>query len=129
MTYTKKRKFKFTYFIQEISGGLIKIGGSDNPSKRRDRIQCNCPNELIIIGLLKGDYEKELHIKFKEYNIHHEWFEPELVLKYIKEMYEEGRMESEDRIYNPSYVLKGMVEKGDEYINFSDIEKYLWGRM
>lgn len=66
------------YFIQTKESGKIKIGYSTSPDKRIKDLQIANPEKLELIGLLKGskDYEKQIHQKFEELNIHGEWFDP-----------------------------------------------------
>ena len=68
MTDDKKPE-SWTYFIQPEKGGHIKIGyTSRNPLQRLSALQTGCPDKLKIVGLIKGDVEKDLHKKFKKLN-------------------------------------------------------------
>ncbi|MCW4039964.1 MAG: GIY-YIG nuclease family protein [Candidatus Bathyarchaeota archaeon] len=78
----------YTYFVQGVRGGSIKIGKTrQDPKERLKNLQTGSPEELQIVGLLKGDIETELHNKFKNLRKHGEWFDnkPELV-SYIESL-------------------------------------------
>jgi hypothetical protein len=78
----------YTYFVQSVRGGSIKIGKTkQDPNKRLRELQTGSPEELQIVGLYKGDIEAELHSKFKDLRTHGEWFDnkPELV-SYIESL-------------------------------------------
>lgn len=67
------------YFIQSIDGGLIKIGYSNNPTKRLRELQLGCPIELCILGIVLDadiDKEYEYHKLFDDFRIYGEWFSP-----------------------------------------------------
>jgi hypothetical protein len=85
----KKRK-DIVYFIQSINGGNIKIGVSRNPIERLRELQPSCPDQLVILTMVKGGPEKEseFHERFVEHNVHHEWFRPakEIVDYIIKDL-------------------------------------------
>jgi hypothetical protein len=67
-----------TYFIQGIDGGPIKIGKTKNLAERMWTMQTHHPVELICIGMLGGDREKEMHSKFAAFRRGRtEWFEPQ----------------------------------------------------
>ena len=86
MTDNKKPE-SWTYFIQPEKGGNIKIGyTSRNPLQRLSALQTGCPDKLKIVGLIKGDVEKDLHKKFKKLNSNGEWFKNTKHLRnYIKD--------------------------------------------
>lgn len=65
------------YFIQ-AENGLIKIGVSENVTRRLESLQAMSPLELELIGTCPGDYRAEgrLHERFREYATKGEWFEP-----------------------------------------------------
>lgn len=66
----------YTYFIQAIHGGPMKIGVSEDPVRRLAQLQTGCPYRLQIIGTIEGDCEAELHDSFSETNCHGEFFAP-----------------------------------------------------
>lgn len=68
------RRECFTYFIQGITGGPIKIGKAVSPYERLALFQTGSPVELEIVGLLHGDYEREWHADYKWARLHGEWF-------------------------------------------------------
>lgn len=67
------------YFIQAVSGGLVKIGVATNPEDRLAQIQHMSPVPLRIIATLPGagqQGEAALHQRFAGARRHGEWFEP-----------------------------------------------------
>jgi integrase len=77
----------WTYFIQSLDGGLIKIGYTEQePETRLMNLQTGSPQKLQIIGLTVGNRERELHSIFKHLWSHGEWFHPaNELLDYIRE--------------------------------------------
>lgn len=69
------RKLGVVYFIR--GGGLIKIGWTADLARRLEVLRSQSPVELKLIGTVEGSRakEKELHNKFSEYHVHHEWYE------------------------------------------------------
>lgn len=68
---------KYVYFIQaKGQPSPIKIGCSYDPDRRLRELQKHCPVELVLIGLIPGDQDKEaeLHRRFKHLRSHGEWF-------------------------------------------------------
>lgn len=65
-----------TYFIQCETTGAIKIGFSVNPRKRIKSFEAASPLPVRCVGLIKSgkSMETKLHIKFKGYHLHYEWF-------------------------------------------------------
>lgn len=76
------------YFIRAVESGKIKIGESDNPVARIKQLKTGSPEKLEILGVISGGRyrEKDLHKKFKQYQVRGEWFKsnPELT-KFIRE--------------------------------------------
>ena len=65
-----------TYFIQAAHGGPIKIGKADEPELRLGQLQTGNPLRLVLLGSIEGDYEAELHERFKFSRLEGEWFAP-----------------------------------------------------
>ena len=86
----------FVYFIQEGTDGPIKIGTSENPRKRLKHLQTGHPKELVLMGAIDGDREKEfeLHQKFDYLRLNGEWFKPDsdLLLTIAEACNESARM-------------------------------------
>lgn len=63
-------------YVLQNEFGLIKIGKSVNPEKRRQELQSNekCTIELVLLLPGKGEREKTIHRKLEEYHIEGEWF-------------------------------------------------------
>lgn len=87
----------YTYFIQSITGGPIKIGKAFNPRDRMALFQTGSPIELKIVGVLEGDQEREWHATYKWARLHGEWFMnmPDLV-EDINEFCDNGCAVDED---------------------------------
>lgn len=74
-----KQDTRSVYFIQAVSGGLIKIGVAADPVARLAEIQRMCPVPLRILSVLPGvgqPGEAALHRRFAAARRHGEWFEP-----------------------------------------------------
>lgn len=71
------------YVIGNLNFGLIKIGFSKNPERRKKGIQTGCPFEVSVLVTFEGDKktEKMLHHKYRKYNTSGEWFKYEGELK------------------------------------------------
>lgn len=72
----------YTYLVQAVNGGSIKIGKTkQNPEDRLKGLQTGSPEILQIVGLIEGDIETKLHHQFKHLRQQGEWFEntPELL--------------------------------------------------
>lgn len=68
-----------TYFIQAVHGGPVKIGRSTGEAGPRSRLsicQVGCPDELRIVGVVRGNYERAFHGLWREQRIRGEWFQP-----------------------------------------------------
>lgn len=81
----------FIYIIGNLEQKLFKIGNSKTVYKRLEALQTGCPFNLIIIGSVLSEkrFEKELHIKYKEYRVKGEWFKFEDIFndKYLKSVF------------------------------------------
>lgn len=67
----------WTYFVQSVNGGPIKIGFTTRkPNERLAALQTGAPVELRIVGLLAGNREREMHERFRDARLHGEWFTP-----------------------------------------------------
>jgi hypothetical protein len=77
-----------TYFIRDGDSGPIKIGKSTIKQfkSRLTGLQIGNPNRLIVVGVIVGDCEKEVHETFRQYRISGEWFKPNAnLVSYIAE--------------------------------------------
>lgn len=79
--FRRNRKDGWTYLIQSVNGGPIKIGATlKEPSTRLQAIQNGNPEELRIIDTLPGiDLEPMMHRRYREWRIRGEWFEEEVL--------------------------------------------------
>lgn len=82
----KKTNREYTYFIQQETGGNIKIGfTTQDPKARLANLQTGSAYNLRIVGLLEGNREKELHKKFSHINTKGEWYKnSEELVDYIR---------------------------------------------
>lgn len=64
------------YFIAAEGTNLIKIGYAKDVYSRLGTIGAGCPYPMRVLTVIPGAIEDEhrLHLRFKEYNFHHEWF-------------------------------------------------------
>lgn len=69
---------KFTYFIQAVTGGPIKIGCTDDVLYRLKNLQTGNPCKLQVLLALPEEYASEeyLHKRFSHSRLIGEWFEP-----------------------------------------------------
>lgn len=63
-----------TYFAYAPILGRVKIGKSKQARARFADLNCASPESLILLGVLAGDRESELHARFRKYRVKHEWF-------------------------------------------------------
>ena len=99
------------YFIK--LNDFVKIGFSDDVSKRVAQLQTSSPYNLDVLCIIEGDYdkEKELHELFKQYSARGEWFYlSEEILEYIKSCkdlkWSLGFEKQEDVVLNPLKKLR-----------------------
>lgn len=73
-----------TYFFRNTKTKHIKIGKSVNPKERLKQVQGMAGAKLEIIAVINKDVEHILHMKFKKYQSHSEWFNDKdgLILQY-----------------------------------------------
>lgn len=64
-----------TYLVLHPGTGLIKIGRTTDIRKRLAALQCGAGQPLAVLGVIPGDVERELHIRFAGLRVHGEWFE------------------------------------------------------
>jgi Meiotically up-regulated gene 113 len=69
----------WTYLIRGELTGLIKIGRSHNIIKRFRSLKTSSPDVLSLVGVIVGDYERTLHLRFQKYRVRGEWFNPEVL--------------------------------------------------
>src|ERR1035437_867952 len=83
-----------TYFIEAINTGTIKIGKSDNVTKRLSALQMSSFTPLKVLGFFPDGVisEYEAHKKFSHLRIRGEWFKAEKELRnYIRELKEKHK--------------------------------------
>jgi hypothetical protein len=73
-----KRFPGYIYFVQGENGGPIKIGYTKDIAERIRALQTGYPDTLKLLLAIPGNVAKEqlLHLEFKEYRLHGEWFKP-----------------------------------------------------
>lgn len=64
----------FIYAVE--SGGRIKLGFSEKPELRFNKIAADAPFPCVLLGYWPGDISDELavHAKFNDVRVHGEWF-------------------------------------------------------
>lgn len=81
------------YFMQNKKTKHIKIGISIHPEVRKKQISAQEQADIKILHIVSSagrKKEKELHMKYKKYNVRGEWFKPsKVILDYIKSLKEE----------------------------------------
>ena len=73
-----KQSARFAYFIQQVSGGPIKIGSATDPHARLATLQTGSPQPLRLLAAIDGGERKEraMHHQFSHLRIAGEWFRP-----------------------------------------------------
>ncbi len=82
------REGEHTYFILWVQDRVVKIGRSANVARRYTELRQGNPGTLIVLGVTKGDLEKEIHEKFSDLRSRSnaEYFEAEeKLMRYIAE--------------------------------------------
>lgn len=66
----------FVYFIYSEATGLVKVGFSNNPTKRFETLSTASPTPLQLLGFIGGGLalEKGLHHEFGKFRVTGEWF-------------------------------------------------------
>lgn len=81
------------YFALDKAAGTVKIGYSASPPTRLSGLQVGNSNELVILGTIQGerDKEKAIHEELAVNHVRGDWFraEPEIV-RYINAILEDG---------------------------------------
>lgn len=81
------------YFIR-VKDGPVKIGRSANVQKRLRMLQCACPYDLLLVGVLRcgGDCEPSFHANLDAYRMRGEWFRWDgLVVQAVEATLSDGR--------------------------------------
>lgn len=70
--------WRFVYFVQSPSTGLIKIGTTGNVQQRLSSLCAETSENMVLLATLEGGFrlEKQLHGHFRDERRHGEWFEP-----------------------------------------------------
>lgn len=69
----------FTYVLQAVGGGLVKIGRAMRPDDRIRDIQAMSPVKLQLIAIVPGpELERRWHVEFRKARRHGEWFDAEV---------------------------------------------------
>ena len=64
------------YFVQIGRDGPIKIGHSDNVSRRMTELQCRMPWQLYLLGTVQSCFERDIYHHFSASRMRGEWFYP-----------------------------------------------------
>lgn len=75
--YGLEEHYGWTYFVQAIDGGPIKIGSTGHdPLKRLAVFQVGSPVVLHLLHLFRGTHhEADWHTTYADARLHGEWFE------------------------------------------------------
>jgi hypothetical protein len=67
------------YFLRDTLTGLVKVGHSLRPRRRRAGLQTGSGGGLELLGAVPGDRDREraLHARFACYRERGEWFRPD----------------------------------------------------
>lgn len=84
MGYAISKKTTFIYFMRSKTLGFIKIGYTNDLSKRKAECQTGSADELYFMGSIlfpnkerAEEAESQLHVHFKNFHSHGEWFLPD----------------------------------------------------
>lgn len=75
------------YFVAG-PGWAVKIGWAKVVAERISELQIGCPDELVVLGVLRGDRSQEAlaHRRFARYHLRGEWFSPgEELMRFVAE--------------------------------------------
>jgi hypothetical protein len=100
------------YFLQSVRGGPIKVGYAADLRARVSNIQVGHPEELEVIGVVRGtpELEEALHKEFAWCHVRGEWFAPSEALRLAIDDLEE-RDELGERLVD--VVRSGLFEEED----------------
>lgn len=72
----------FVYFVHDETANAIKIGWSKDPLDRITALQVANPTKLRLVAVVPGHkaLEEAAHARWKDLQIHGEWFRAEFVL-------------------------------------------------
>lgn len=122
----------YTYFAEEVSSNLIKIGRSRTPIKRVKSLSYKLSKKLTLLGVTE-EAEKDVHETFSSKRHQGEWFvDCEEIRAYIKK---QTRTINEDpehkkpfkRIYN--YIEYKMQWKAKDMAEFFGVSKQRYHQM
>jgi hypothetical protein len=91
------------YFIR-VKDGPVKIGRARDAWKRLRGLQCACPYDLQMVGILRGGggYEACFHANLEQHRLRGEWFEwVDVVERVIRAALNGGRWRSVFGIEEP----------------------------
>jgi hypothetical protein len=79
----QERRAIKTYFIHSPKLEAVKIGKSINPDARLNHLRTANPDNLRMVKVFQGDYERQLHEILAEHRIIREWFAARPVLEWL----------------------------------------------
>lgn len=62
------------YLVHAKGTDLYKIGKAVDVGKRISDLQTSSPYKLVILAVVEGTREKDLHARYKQFRQHGEWF-------------------------------------------------------
>ena len=91
-----------TYFIHAPTTERVKIGKSTRVVERFAALNCASSEWLVLLGILDGDRESEMHERFGRYRVKGEWFTlTGNLLHFVQTRFLKGRRD----IQLPTYIL------------------------
>jgi hypothetical protein len=99
-----------TYGAQPICGGFVKWGKSRDPHKRlQDQTMSFMP--LVVVGIIPGDIESQLHAEYAEERTHLEWFVVSDRMKAeVKEKYGiDLKQNADSRVWQAVFRMNGAL--------------------
>jgi hypothetical protein len=120
-----------TGFVYAIGDGeRVKIGWSEDPIRRLNKIRSDCPNEAHLLGLISATrmQEAEAHKLLAPWHIRGEWFRHEgAVAAFIDMLPRSGPRRPRPRPYRtePIHPLRAYRERQDPPINCRQLANLL----
>ena len=116
-------KKTFIYVIEESGNGYVKIGISNEPSRRLADMQTGSPYDLTLLLVLEVEdaavTESFLHEVLEKFRIRGEWFDGSCLNDPIFSMYEKKQVDQ----YSPSTNIRPIGTKNFGGLSFNGIEQ------
>jgi len=73
-TNDTRRSSPAVYLVHAKDTDLYKIGKAVDVGRRVAGLQTSCPYKLLVLAVVEGIGEKNLHARYKQFRQHGEWF-------------------------------------------------------